>query len=332
MTAPSSSLPEDLVAAVTGLVGDARARRDAPLGPLTTYRVGGPAGLLVELDDPAELSELAALVAPGPRVPVLVVGRGSNLLVADRGFPGLVVTLGAGFAAHRMEGSRVVAGAALRLPVLARATVAAGLTGFEWAVGVPGSLGGAVRMNAGGHGSDMSACLLRARVVSLAGGDDTWWGPDRLALGYRRSAVGPADVVVEAELGLTPGDRARGEALLDGIVAWRRLHQPGGRNAGSVFTNPPGDSAGRLVEAAGLKGRRVGGAVVSPKHANFVVCDEGARASDVVGIMALVRAEVSRRFGVDLVPETRLVGFTDDELHPVGLGSAARPGSREVLP
>jgi UDP-N-acetylmuramate dehydrogenase len=288
-------------------VGD-RLRRDEPLGPRTTYRVGGPAALLLEAEGPDDLrAATAAVQASG--VAVLVVGKGSNLLVADRGFDGLAVALGDGFAGIDVRGTEVVAGAAAALPVVARRSVAAGLTGFEWAVGVPGSIGGAVRMNAGGHGADLAATLRSIRVVDLTGREDGEVAADRLALGYRTSGLAPTTVVVDATLGLAPGDRATGEATLAEIVRWRREHQPGGPNAGSVFTNPPGDSAGRLVEAAGAKGLRLGTAEVSAKHANFIQADPGGRADDVRALMLEVQRLVSEVAGVELHPETVLVGF-----------------------
>jgi UDP-N-acetylmuramate dehydrogenase len=285
--------------------------RDAPLGALTTYRVGGPAALLVQiLDDSALRAVVEAVVATG--VEVLVVGKGSNLLVADAGFRGLAVVLGDAFAAIEVSGSRVEAGAAAALPVVARRTVAAGLTGFEWAVGVPGSIGGAVRMNAGGHGSDMAAVLVGVRVADLRTGEDGWVDAAQLHLGYRTSSVAPHQLVLGARLALAAGDVERGTAELAEIVAWRRANQPGGPNAGSVFTNPPGDSAGRLIEAAGAKGLRVGTATVSTKHANFIQADEGGRADDVLALMREVQARVLATTGVVLHPETRLVGFPPD--------------------
>ncbi|HEX6425135.1 MAG TPA: UDP-N-acetylmuramate dehydrogenase [Acidimicrobiales bacterium] len=285
-----------------------RARRDVALGPMTTYRVGGAAALLVDaasVDDLVAAAE--AVVETG--VPTLVVGNGSNMLVADAGFDGLAVVLGEAFAEVEIDGERVRAGGAALLPVVARKSVRAGLTGFEWAVGVPGSIGGAVRMNAGGHGSDMAATLVDARIVDLATGADERRPAASLALGYRRSAVGPSQVVVDATLGLAAGDRAAGERAIADIVAWRRANQPGGQNAGSVFTNPPGDSAGRLVEAAGCKGLRVGTAEVSTKHANFFQADAGGSADDVLALMDEVRRRVREHAGVDLHPETRIVGF-----------------------
>jgi UDP-N-acetylmuramate dehydrogenase len=299
---------------VIGRLGD-RAERQAPLGPLTTYRVGGPAAVLVRADDPADLELLSGAVA-GTAVPVLVLGRGSNLLVNDDGFPGVVVLLGEGFAGVEIDRTRVTAGGAASLPVVARQTAAAGLTGFEWAVGVPGSIGGAVRMNAGGHGSDMAASLVGVEVVDLRGGHRVRRNRAELNLGYRTSSLGPDDVVVSAELELAPGDRSAAEAEIAEIVRWRREHQPGGHNAGSVFVNPEGDSAGRLIDAAGCKGLRLGTAEVSAKHANFIQADDGGSAADVHALMVRVRDRVAAATGVDLRVETRLVGFADTDPRP----------------
>lgn len=300
------------VAKAAGLL-DGLAQREVPLGPLTTYRVGGPAAVFVEASSIDDLWRVAEAVA-ATELPTLVVGKGSNLLVADAGFPGVAVVLGPAFAEIAIDGPRVEAGGAAALPVAARRTVRAGLTGFEWAVGVPGSIGGAVRMNAGGHGSDMAASLIEARVVDLTHpGKDAVVPLVQLELGYRRSAVAPHHVVVAATLGLRPGDRAAGEREIAEIVAWRRANQPGGQNAGSVFTNPPDDSAGRLIDAAGCKGMRLGSAEVSPKHANFFQADAGGSADDVRALMEAVRRRVRDHSGVDLHPETRLVGFDNPQ-------------------
>ncbi len=292
-------------------------RPHVDLGPSTTYRVGGPAARMVVATEEAHLRAVtAAVVASG--IEVLVVGKGSNLLVADAGFDGLALQLAGEFTDIRITptggdlGAVVRAGGAALLPVVARRTVAAGLTGFEWAVGVPGSIGGAVRMNAGGHGSDMAACLERVRVVDLRLGEDGVVSTPTLELGYRSSAVAPHHVVVWAELELPEGDTAASEAELSEIVRWRRDHQPGGQNAGSVFTNPPGDSAGRLIEQAGCKGLRIGTAEVSTKHANFIQADAGGSADDVKRVMDEVRRRVRTVTGVDLHPETRLVGFAPE--------------------
>jgi UDP-N-acetylmuramate dehydrogenase len=310
VTAPA---PGALERAAT-LLGDL-ARPDVPLGPLTTYRVGGDAALFVAAASVDDLMTTAAAVA-ATGVPTLVVGKGSNLLVADAGFAGVAVVLGEAFTAVDVDGARVRAGGAALLPLVARRTVKAGLTGFEWAVGVPGSIGGAVRMNAGGHGSDMAASLVDARVVDLASGDDRRVPVAELDLAYRHSAIGPSQVVVDATLALAEGDRATGERTLSEIVAWRRANQPGGQNAGSVFTNPPGDSAGRLIDEAGCKGLRVGTAAVSTKHSNFFQADAGGSADDVVRLMGEVRRRVAACTGVDLHAETRLVGFGDPPPRP----------------
>lgn len=215
----------DDLAALNEALGP-RVRRHHPLGALTTYRVGGPAALFVEPDDEEELVGVAAALS-GLRVPVLVVGRGSNLLVSDRGFAGLVVMLGSGFEDLSMAGHTVRAGGALSLPVLARRTAAAGLTGLEWAVGVPGSVGGAVAMNAGGHGADTAATLVSYRTVDLASGQADDWPAGRLGFGYRRANVAATDVVVAAVHELASGDPAQGKAAIDEIVRWRRANQPG---------------------------------------------------------------------------------------------------------
>ena len=292
-----------LAAALGSLAG-----ADHPLGSITTYRVGGPARLFAEPADEDELLAVARAVSRLP-VPVLVLGRGSNLLVADAGFDGLVVAPGTGFDDLSVEGMQVRAGASVTLPVLARRTAAAGLSGLEWAVGVPGSVGGAIRMNAGGHGSDTAATLVRYRWVDLAAGTVSEAAAGRLAFGYRSSAVAPTEVVVSGVHRLVPGDPLGSKAVIDDIVRWRREHQPGGANAGSVFTNPPDDSAGRLIEACGLKGLRIGSAEVSTKHANFIQADPGGRAADVVQLIDQVRQQVAGATGIMLHTEIRMVGF-----------------------
>ena len=332
---------------MTGVVGDRllaavdraaellgpTARRDVAIGPLTTYRVGGAAALAVHPKTESDLVRVADAVRESG-VAVLVIGRGSNLLVADAGFPGLAVILRDAFDAIEVDGTSVRAGGGTSLPVLARRAAAASVAGLEWAVGVPGTVGGAVRMNAGGHGSDIAAVLERARVVDLRTGHARWRGAPDLDLGYRRSALGPDEVVTAAELRGRPGDRARSEALIAEIVRWRRVNQPGGQNAGSVFTNPPPDAAGRppdaagrpvdaagrLIERAGLKGRRVGTASVSTKHANFIQADEGGSADDVLALIASVRDAVRRDAGVELRTEIRLIGFPGTYPHDVGGG------------
>lgn len=305
-----------LVAVIERLMDDVgdKIAVDVPMGALTTYRVGGRAAAMVVVDDHETLSAVAAAVV-GTGIPVMTLGRGSNMLVADRGFDGLVVHMAGDYAAiNVVDETIVIAGAAAKLPVVARTTVGYGLTGFEWAVGVPGSIGGAVRMNAGGHGADMRDALLDADIVDFAAGERRIVPAEELQLSYRHSALRTDELVVGCRLSLSPGDERKGKAEMAEIVQWRRDNQPGGQNAGSVFTNPEGDSAGRLIDTAGGKGLRVGSAEVSEKHANFIQADEGGSAADVLQVMIEVRTLVEYAHGVVLQPETHLVGFTDDEV------------------
>jgi UDP-N-acetylmuramate dehydrogenase len=284
----------------------------APFGARTTLRVGGEAAELVEVESLEQLAALAANLDASRAVYVL--GRGSNTLVADAGFDGVVLHLGEAFSTIELDGTRLVAGGAADLPVVARQSVEAGLSGFEWAVGVPGTIGGAVAMNAGGHGSDMAASLVSAAVFDLERGELLERSAAELDFGYRHSAIGPRQVVCSAVLDLVEGDRERGRQALRDIVRWRREHQPGGANCGSVFTNPPDASAGELIEAAGLKGARLGTASVSAKHANFIQADQGGAADDVVALMADIVEAVERSSGVCLQTEVRLVGFEERQL------------------
>ena len=299
------------------------AERDVALGPMTTYRVGGSAALFVR---PRRLDDLRTIAAARREsgLPVLVVGRGSNLLVADEGFRGIAVSVAdlAGWMEVPDESDRrggvdviVGAGGGVALPVLARRTASAALTGFEWAVGVPGSIGGAVRMNAGGHGSDMAAVVVDVNVVDLdaAEQDERQMPVDALGLRFRGSDVTDQCVVLGARLRLRRGDRAAAEAVITEIVRWRREHQPGGQNAGSVFVNPvPGElSAGSLVDGLQLRGFRIGSAWVSEKHANFIQAADGGRAADVRAVMEAVRECVAASTGHLLRSEVRLVGFEE---------------------
>jgi UDP-N-acetylmuramate dehydrogenase len=315
----SSARVDAAASILTAALGE-RLRRSVPLAPLTTYRVGGAAALFV---DAASVDDLAIVGAAGAEtgVPVLVIGRGSNMLVADAGFDGIVVSI-AGFADRIVlptvsdGGDRlVVAGGGVALPVLARRTAAAGIAGFEWAVGVPGSIGGAVRMNAGGHGSDMAASLVEVTLFDLDRPDDgvSTVSASELGLRFRASALRPGQVVLDAVLRLAAGDRAASEAAIAEIVHWRREHQPGGQNCGSVFVNPvPGVvAAGQLIDDLGLRGFSIGSAHVSEKHANFIQATEGGTAADVRAVMEEVRRRVAAASGHRLRSEVRLVGFDD---------------------
>jgi UDP-N-acetylmuramate dehydrogenase len=310
----------DGVGATLGARLPGRVERAVPSAGLTTYRCGGPLAVVVRAETDDDLRAVADVLR-GTEVPLLVIGRGSNLLVDDDGFAGVALVLAgefeqldlraidSGAAGPVSRGAPVRAGGAVPLPVLARRTAAAGVTGLEFFVGIPGSVGGAVRMNAGGHGAQTADVILSARVFDL--GDARFRDVSRgdLGLAYRHSALSARSVVVAATFSGGRDDPAACAERIDEIVRWRREHQPGGQNAGSVFTNPPGDSAGRLIEAAGCKGVRVGGAVVSEKHANFLVAEPGARATDVYDLIELVRRRVYESTGVQLETELHLVGF-----------------------
>ncbi|MGB0114739.1 MAG: UDP-N-acetylmuramate dehydrogenase [Ilumatobacteraceae bacterium] len=317
-SAAEASAVERAVAVLGDTVGDAaEVLVDVPLGPLTTYRVGGNAAVFVRLFDRAAVPAIAA-AARASGLPVLPIGRGSNMLVADRGFHGIAVSVVdlADVIEIDVETSVVTASAGVSLPVLARKTAAAGLTGFEWAVGVPGSIGGAVRMNAGGHGSDIAAALIDVVVADLEAGVESRLAASDLGLGFRSSALPESALVLEARLQLDAGDPDVSATTISEIVAWRRANQPGGQNAGSVFVNPvPGEvSAGSLIDAAGLRGHRVGSASVSTKHANFIQADDGGSADDVHALMAVVRERVESASGYALRSEIRLVGFDSGDV------------------
>jgi UDP-N-acetylmuramate dehydrogenase len=282
----------------------------APLGARTTYRVGGSARLVVTLSTLGDVDELGPLIRSSG-LDVVVLGNGSNLLVEEGEHDVLAVHLTDELATltWRDEQNVVVvhAGAGLDLPIAARRLVKEGVVGFEWAVGVPGTFGGAVAMNAGGHGSDIAATIAEASIWHDR--EVASWSKEQLGLGYRTSALGPGDVVLSATLRLQRGDAAEAETRLRDIVRWRREHQPGGANGGSVFRNPVNDHAARLIEAAGCKGLRLGSAVVSEKHANFIQVDANGSANDVFALLTLVRARVLEHSGTALISEHRFVGF-----------------------
>ncbi len=319
-------LVADLVAACRGEV-----IADASLAGLTTLRVGGRARVLVTAEHDADLVAVSR-AGRDHGVGWAVIGRGSNLLISDAGWPGIAVTLGRGFRGVTIEGPRVRAGAAEPLPSLAVTVADAGLSGFAWACAVPGTLGGAVRMNAGAHGGEMVDHLVEVEVVRLATATRESWPVGALGLTYRHSELPDDAVVVAATLELRPGDAAEVREQIAGIRAWRRAHQPLNEpNCGSVFTNPPGDSAGRLIDAAGGKGLRVGNAEVSQRHANFIVTRPGATATDVHRLIEQVRARVRAAAGIELVAEVTLLGGFEppQDTGPAGVGDGARPAGAD---
>lgn len=286
-------------------------RRDIPLGPLTTYKAGGAARYFADLETRADLQRLVATGLTTTR-DVLIVGRGSNLVVADSGFDGLAIRLGGEFMNVETSGSTVVAGGAAPLPRVARKAVEAGILGLEFFVGVPGSVGGAVRQNAGCFGSETVDVLEHCVVVDLKSGAEHRATAADLDLAYRHSSVGPRDLVVEATFVGRPGDPATGKDKMREITRWRKEHQPGGTfNAGSVFKNPPEIAAGELIDQLGLKGTRVGDVSVSEKHANFFVAGPDATARDIRDLVTLVKDTVFERSGTKLEPEIQFVGFEE---------------------
>ena len=298
-------------------------RADVILAPTTTYKLGGAADWFAEIEDEQHLSNV--LAAAGDDVDVLVLGRGSNLLVSDAGYRGLVLRLAGEFLKVVVEPDGVVrAGGAAPLPRVARAAAEAGRCGLEFYAGIPGTVGGAVKMNAGGHGSDTAGCLLSARIFDRASGERYGRSAEELEFGYRHSNIDVGEIVVSARLSTEACERAAAETRIREITRWRKAHQPGGTfNAGSVFKNPAGDAAGRLIDEAGLKGHRRGGVAVSEMHANFLVADEHATAQDVGDLVWAVRRHVGESTGVWLVPEIQFAGAFDrtgDEL--MGLETA----------
>jgi UDP-N-acetylmuramate dehydrogenase len=289
-----------------------RVRIRFPMAPLTTFRIGGPAALYLEAADAADL-DAASRAVRGSGIPVIVIGKGSNVLVADGGFPGLVIRLGRGFRWVARDGDRLRAGAATPLPALAGEALRHGLDGLAFGVAIPATLGGSVRMNAGAHDEEIGDVIGEIDILRLGSGDRDTMDRATAGFAYRATALPEDAVVTGARLDLRPGDPARIRERMDEARAWRRATQPLAEpNCGSVFTNPPGDHAARLIEEAGCKGLRVGGAAVSTKHANFIVASPGTRATDVVELIGEVRARVAKASGVELVPEVRVVGGTLD--------------------
>ena len=243
-----------------------------------------------------------------------MMGRGSNLLIADKGFDGVVVVMAPSSTenAVTVDGDIVEAGGAMLMPVLARRSVGAGRGGLEWCVGIPGTVGGAVRMNAGGHGADMATSVVDATVLSLRSGQIVRVSAEQLGFYFRGSALSNNQVVLSVRMRTSTQEAATGTAEINAVVSWRREHQPGGRNAGSVFVNPgAGDeSAGALIDSAGLRGFTIGSVSVSEKHANFIQATEGSTAADIAAVMAHVQSTVEQVHGIRIYSEVCLVGFS----------------------
>lgn len=284
-------------------------REGEPLASRTSFGIGGPAEFFLELGRP-ETIEAAIEGCCQRGIPYLLLGAGTNLLIADKGIEGLVVRVVN--REHTIDGTRVRAGAGLKMMRLARIVADANLRGFEFAIGVPGTVGGAVYQDAGCWGKELREVLVEAEGF-LPGAGRQRWTPADLDLGYRTSALRGGTLkgalVVSATVQLQRGDGEEAKELMAKLTRERNETQPiKTKNCGSVFKNPKGDSAGRLVQAAGLKGAREGAAVVSTLHGNFIVNEGGATAADVRKLIEHVMAEVQRRFGAQLEPEVEMVG------------------------
>jgi UDP-N-acetylmuramate dehydrogenase len=282
-----------------------------PLAPLTSFRVGGPASLFLEPESEGDLVAVSEAMRESGVV-VAILGKGSNVLVADAGFEGLVLRLGRSYRWSARDGDRLTAGGSMPLPALAGVALAHGLTGLEFGVAIPASVGGAVTMNAGAHGRELAGVIESVDAFGLSEGRGRRLPASEAGFSYRRSAFPPKTVIVGTTVRLAPGEPPDIRAHMDEARAWRRRTQPLAEpNCGSVFTNPPGDHAARLIEEAGAKGRRVGLASVSTKHANFIVADDGATATDVVTLIGEIQDLVAECSGVRLEPEVRIVGDHD---------------------
>jgi UDP-N-acetylenolpyruvoylglucosamine reductase len=285
--------------------------RDYQLSRLTTVRAGGPADFFARPETEDQVIELLAW-AEEEGLPIGVVGSGSNLLISDEGFRGLVIKLTGGLTRVEHEGTHVICGGGARLPSAAAKAAGWGLTGLEFGVNIPGTVGGAVRMNANAYGGELGRVLERVTVCTPTGCDQR--RPDELGFRYRGSNLGDRDVVAVATFSLANGNPADVKATMADMRRRRKEAQPSGiKTFGSTFVNPDdpraeGRSAGQLLDAAGCRGLEVGAARLSPKHANFVENTGGATTSDILEVMAEARRKVHDQFGVTLEPEVQVLG------------------------
>jgi UDP-N-acetylmuramate dehydrogenase len=289
---------------------DGFVRRDEPLARHTTFRIGGPAALYAECDSVSDLTLVLRVLAE-ENVSRTVLGKGSNVLAADDGYDGAVLVLGKEFKRRTLQDCCLVAGAGVALATAVQDAFSAGLTGLEFAVGIPGTLGGALCMNAGTRDEWIGSIVESVTVLSEAGELTRVRGPE-IAWAYRHTDLPKRGVIVECSLKLRPGDEQRIRATMEAALKRRRRNQPLALpNAGSVFANPEGDSAGRLIESVGLKGTITGGAQISELHANFIVNTGGASARDVLTLVRLARDKVKEEHGIELRPEIRFLGSFD---------------------
>lgn len=299
---PVAAAYERLCAELTGPV-----RRDESLARHTTYRIGGPAALFVECASVADLSAATSILA-AENVEWTVLGKGSNVLASDAGYDGAVIILGRDFKRHSVDGDHLRTGAAVILAAVVQDAFKLGLSGLEFAVGVPGTVGGALAMNAGSRVEWIGTIVESVTLFAPGKGLLAVRGPE-IAWEYRRSDLASRGIIVEAVLRVTESDQVDIRRSMEASLRRRKRTQPLSMpSAGSVFVNPEGDSAGRLIEAAGLKGVKVGGAMVSDVHTNFIVNAGGATAADVVALVKLIRDTVKDANGIELRPEIRFLG------------------------
>ena len=285
----------------------ARVRASMPLAELTSFRIGGPADLFVAVEDETELMHAKA-AAYRAGIPCFCLGAGTNLLVSDRGMRGLVVRLGDGFAKIKIDDAKVVAGAAAAFGTLVQEVVDRGLAGLEFGEGIPGTVGGGLVMNAGAFGGEIAKVVTLVHGVTESG-EALALSKDEVKFAYRRTELPAHFIITRVDFELARGDRAQLTARVAELHAKRASRQPRGvPNAGSIFKNPPGNFAGKLLEGAGLKGTRLGGAAFSDQHANFIVNLGGAQAAEVRALIDMARNKVKEQSGVWLEPEVRLVG------------------------
>jgi UDP-N-acetylmuramate dehydrogenase len=284
-----------------------RIRTSMPLAELTSFRIGGPADLFVNVEDETELMHAKA-AAYRAGVPCFCLGAGTNLLVSDRGMRGLVVRLGDGFGKIEIDDTKVVAGAAAAFGALVQAVVDRGLEGLEFGEGIPGTVGGGLVMNAGAFGGEIAKVVTLVHGVTEAG-EALALTKDDVKFAYRRTELPSHFIITRVDFELVRGDREKLMVRVAELKAKRASRQPRGvPNAGSIFKNPPGNFAGKLLEGAGLKGTRLGGAAFSDQHANFIVNLGGAQAAEVRALIDMARNKVKEQSGVLLEPEVRLVG------------------------
>lgn len=284
---------------------------NVPLAPYTSFKIGGPADFFAIVTNFFELKK-AVEFSLDKEIPFFVLGKGTNLLVSDAGFKGLVLKLGGELAKAMVEGRFIVAGGGSQLALASSLAYRHSLSGLEWAAGIPGTVGGAIKMNAGAHGFSISDCLIDAAVYDIEKGELIRLKRTDIKLAYRTSSINEKQVILEARFGLREENQQKIRKLMDSMFSERKKTQPlQARTAGSVFKNPPSMHAGKLIEEAGLKGIRVGGAKVSEKHANFIVNEGDATASDIYNLIKKIQQEVYEKFKVKLEPEIVFLGDFD---------------------